>query len=83
MQAIFCLLDLLKRQSVRVLQIQPFRMEINMSMEQINPQEAYRILEVDTETLYLDVRTVPEYVAGHPKSALNVPVVIPNLATGQ
>ena len=54
-----------------------------MSMEQINPQEAYRILEADKETLYLDVRTVPEYVAGHPKSALNVPVVIPNPATGQ
>ena len=29
------------------------------------------------------MRTVPEYVAGHPKSALNVPVVIPNPATGQ
>ncbi len=54
-----------------------------MSMEQINPQEAYRILEAATETLYLDVRTVAEYVAGHPKSALNVPVVIPNPATGQ
>ena len=52
-------------------------------MEQINPQEAYRILEADKETLYLDVRTVPEYVAGHPKSALNVPVVLPNPATGQ
>ena len=54
-----------------------------MSMEQINPQEAYRILEAEKETLYLDVRTVSEYMAGHPKSALNVPVVIPNPATGQ
>jgi arsenate reductase len=58
-------------------------MELNVGTEQINPQEAHRILEADKETLYLDVRTVLEYVAGHPKSALNVPVVLPNPANGQ
>jgi len=51
-------------------------------MKRITPQEA-QILEADKEILYLDVRTVSEYVAGHAKSALNVAVLISNPVTGQ
>jgi rhodanese-related sulfurtransferase len=32
----------------------------------------------DPNIVYLDVRTVPEFEAGHPPAALNIPVVIPN-----
>ena len=52
-------------------------------MKQTNPREAYRTLQEETDTIYLDVRTVPEYVNGHPLSALNIPVVIPDSSTGQ
>lgn len=54
-----------------------------MSIKQISPQEALQVLEGDPEAVYLDVRTVPEYLAGHPVASLNVPVVLPNPATGQ
>jgi rhodanese-related sulfurtransferase len=51
-----------------------------MSLQQITPEEAYAMIEKDQAIVYLDVRTVPEYEAGHPPSALNVPVVLPNPA---
>jgi rhodanese-related sulfurtransferase len=51
-----------------------------MSLQQITPEEAYAMMEKDQAIVYLDVRTVPEYEAGHPPSALNVPVVLPNPA---
>ena len=54
-----------------------------MSIKQISPQDASQLLENDKEAVYLDVRTVPEYLAGHHNSALSVPVVLPNPATGQ
>jgi len=52
-------------------------------MKQTNPQEAYQILEAEKDTIYLDVRTVPEFENGHPVSALNIPVVLPDASTGQ
>lgn len=52
-------------------------------MKQTNPPEAYHTLEEEKDTIYLDVRTVPEFLNGHPPSALNIPVVLPDPSTGQ
>jgi rhodanese-related sulfurtransferase len=54
-----------------------------MSIQQITPQEAYAQMAQDKNLVYLDVRTVPEFEAGHPPSALNIPVVLPNPAAGR
>jgi rhodanese-related sulfurtransferase len=54
--------------------------EPTMSLQQITPEEAYATMEKDQTIIYLDVRTVPEFEAGHPPSARNVPVVLPNPA---
>jgi rhodanese-related sulfurtransferase len=54
-----------------------------MSIHQITPQDAFKILEENAKAIYLDVRTVSEYVAGHPRAAMNVPVVMPNTTSGQ
>ena len=40
----------------------------------ITPEEAQRLIGEGTR--YLDVRTVAEYEAGHPVSALNIPFVV-------
>jgi rhodanese-related sulfurtransferase len=58
-------------------------MENAMSIQQITPEEVYALMEQDKDIIYLDVRTVPEYEAGHPPSALNIPVVLPNPAVGR
>jgi rhodanese-related sulfurtransferase len=58
-------------------------MESVMGIQQITPEEAYAQMEKDKDIIYLDVRTVPEYEAGHPTSALNIPVVLPNAAMGR
>ncbi len=46
-----------------------------MAVKQITPPQAQEILEKDSTVLYLDVRTVPEFTAGHPQKAINVPVI--------
>jgi len=53
-----------------------------MSITQVTPEEAKRLLDAGG-CIYLDVRTVPEFVAGHPPAALNVPVVELSLASGR
>jgi rhodanese-related sulfurtransferase len=58
-------------------------MEGAMSIQQITPEEAHALMEKDKDIIYLDVRTVPEYAAGHPTSALNIPVILPNPAMGR
>jgi rhodanese-related sulfurtransferase len=45
-----------------------------MSVERISPEEAQRRVEEDGYT-YLDVRSVPEFEAGHPTGAYNVPIM--------
>jgi len=45
-------------------------LEPRMSITQVTPEEAKRLLDRGG-ILYLDVRTVPEFVNGHPPSALN------------
>ena len=54
-----------------------------MAIKQIIPAQAHEIMGKDPAVIYLDVRTVPEFTAGHPQRGMNVPVVFFNQATGQ
>ncbi len=45
-----------------------------MPTEQIDPQEAHRRM-TEEDAVYLDVRTVEEFEAGHPAGSYNVPVL--------
>ena len=38
-----------------------------MVIKQITPPEAHEIMAKDGTVIYLDVRTVPEFTAGHPQ----------------
>jgi rhodanese-related sulfurtransferase len=53
-----------------------------MAIKQILVQEAHDILEKNPGAIYIDVRTVREFTAGHPKGAVNVPVAFPNPGRG-
>ncbi len=53
-----------------------------MSIAQVTPQEAKQLLDRDG-VIYLDVRTVPEFVSGHPTGAVNIPVAELNPQTGR
>ena len=44
-----------------------------MSVERIGPEEAKKRMDEDGYT-YLDVRSVPEFDAGHPAGAYNIPL---------
>jgi rhodanese-related sulfurtransferase len=44
-------------------------------MKEINSQEAYDLLQNDAEAIYLDVRSVPEFEAGHAPGAINIPLL--------
>lgn len=46
-----------------------------MAIKQTTPPQAHEILEKDPAVIYLDVRTVPEFTAGHPQRGINIPVV--------
>jgi rhodanese-related sulfurtransferase len=46
-----------------------------MQVANISAQEAQRRLEADDQVIYLDVRTVEEFDAGHVPGALNIPVI--------
>jgi rhodanese-related sulfurtransferase len=52
-----------------------------MPIAQITPEEAKRLLD-GGGFVYLDVRTVPEFINGHAPSALNIPVVEMNPQLG-
>lgn len=43
-------------------------------MKEINAQEAYDLMQSDPEVIYLDVRSVPEFEAGHAAGAINIPI---------
>jgi len=53
-----------------------------MNIVNITPEEAKRLLD-SAGFVYLDVRTVPEFVNGHAPAAWNVPVAEVNPATGR
>src|SRR5215469_9699444 len=44
-------------------------------MKEVSPQEAYDLLQSDQEYIYLDVRSVPEFEAGHAAGAINIPLM--------
>jgi rhodanese-related sulfurtransferase len=46
-----------------------------MPIEQITPDKAFEILEKDSEAIYVDVRSIPEFVAEHPIRAINIPLL--------
>lgn len=53
-----------------------------MNIHEITPEEARRKLDAG-EYIYLDVRTVPEFAAGHAVTAINIPVAEINPALGR
>jgi rhodanese-related sulfurtransferase len=46
-----------------------------MPIKQVEPPQAYEILQEDPGAIYLDVRTEEEFAQGHPAGAINIPVV--------
>jgi rhodanese-related sulfurtransferase len=44
-------------------------------MKELNAQEVFELMESDPEYIYLDVRSVPEFDAGHPSRAINIPIM--------
>jgi len=46
-----------------------------MAIKQVEPPQAYEILEGDPDAIYVDVRTEEEFAQGHPAGAMNLPVV--------
>lgn len=46
-----------------------------MSIEQITPKQAKDLLDRDPEAVYLDVRSIPEFNAGHPVKSINIPLL--------
>ncbi len=46
-----------------------------MSIKQIEPPQAYEILQKNPDAVYLDVRTEEEFAQSHPAGAINIPVV--------
>ena len=51
-------------------------------MKEISPQEAYETLQQDSQSVYIDVRTVEEFTAGHPEGAINIPIAFFDPAEG-
>jgi len=49
-----------------------------MEIKRITPEQAKKLLDSNQDYIYLDVRTVPEFEAGHVPGAKNVPVVAPD-----
>lgn len=52
-------------------------------VRQMTPGEAAAILESDPTAIYLDVRSEPEFQAGHPSGAYNVPLLHLDEASGR
>jgi rhodanese-related sulfurtransferase len=44
-------------------------------MKEVSPQEAWDLLQSDPSYIYLDVRSVDEFHAGHPRNAINIPLL--------
>jgi rhodanese-related sulfurtransferase len=44
-------------------------------MKEVSPQQAYELMQSNSEIIYLDVRSVPEFEAGHPQGAINIPLL--------
>ena len=46
-----------------------------MSIKQVEPPQAYEILQGNRDAIYVDVRTEEEFAQGHAAGAINIPVV--------
>ena len=46
-----------------------------MNLKRISPEEAKELLDSDEEYVYLDVRSIPEFEAGHAPGARNIPLL--------
>jgi len=46
-----------------------------MSFDQITPEQAHALADGDPKHTYLDVRSLPEFEAGHAPGAINVPLL--------
>lgn len=44
-------------------------------MKELSAQDAYDLMQSDPEFVYLDVRSVPEFEAGHATGAINIPIL--------
>jgi rhodanese-related sulfurtransferase len=44
-------------------------------MKELSAQEAYEIIESNPDSIYLDVRSVQEFEAGHPEKSINIPIM--------
>jgi len=44
-------------------------------MKELSPQDASDLMQSDPEYIYLDVRSVPEFEAGHATAAINIPIM--------
>ena len=53
-----------------------------MTIKEVTPQQAHDILQSEPDAVYIDVRTVREFEAGHPKGAVNIPVAFPDPGRG-
>lgn len=53
-----------------------------MAIKEIGAQEAHDLLSQERECVYIDVRTVGEFAAGHPQGAVNIPIAFPDPAQG-
>ncbi len=54
-----------------------------MSVVHVTPTEAKKRLDENRGYIYLDVRSVAEFEAGHAPGSINIPIAEPNPATGQ
>ena len=52
-----------------------------MVIQQVTPDEAHKLLSEGYR--YIDVRTEGEFANGHPATAVNIPVAVPDPATRQ
>ncbi|HXG52575.1 MAG TPA: rhodanese-like domain-containing protein [candidate division Zixibacteria bacterium] len=53
-----------------------------MAIKEITPRQAHEALADEPDAVYIDVRTEREFVAGHPRGAVNVPVAFPDPERG-
>jgi rhodanese-related sulfurtransferase len=53
-----------------------------MAIKEITPQEAFDVLTKESGSVYIDVRTIEEYLSGHPDGAVNIPIAFPDPGQG-
>lgn len=49
-----------------------------MAIKEITPPEANELLAKEATCVYIDVRTVGEFLNGHPQGAVNIPIAFPD-----